>query len=192
MTTNQRPNVASSEPTTSVVPHRTMKHLVLDIQKKFEATVAAHNTFLARRIELGRDLLEARARVEAGEEGDIAFWDWYQQKFTRSRRDAERVMEIASQENPVAAHEAYKAKDAAAHRVAYHQKQITAATEALSQDEERRPAAARKCKAKAELLPPDPTQEEIIDQIIDLFKRLSRQAQVRCGIRLRKIIAGDA
>jgi DUF3102 family protein len=36
------------------------------------------------------------------------------------------------------------------------------------------------------------SEDEIVDQIIELFKRLGRQAQTRCALKLRKIITGDA
>jgi hypothetical protein len=111
----ERTDVAVSEPS-RVVPHRTMKHLVLDIQKKFQRTIEVHQKFRAERIRLGQDLLEARARVEAGEEGNIGWWEWYQQKFTRSREDAEKVMAIARAENPEAAYVAAKEKNAAINR----------------------------------------------------------------------------
>ena len=89
-----------------IVPHRAMKHLVLDIQKKFLSLRKAYQTLADRRIQLGLDLLEARARVEAGEEGDVTWWEWFESKFTQSRRDAERVMQIASAENPQGAYKA--------------------------------------------------------------------------------------
>jgi len=55
--------------TTSIATHRTMRHLVLDIRKHFAHAVEAYGKFNAARIKLGQDLLEARARVEVGEEG---------------------------------------------------------------------------------------------------------------------------
>ena len=39
---------------------------------------------------------------------------------------------------------------------------------------------------------PEPGEDDLIDFIVDHFKRLSTQAQVRCGIRLRNIIHGRA
>jgi hypothetical protein len=43
-----------------------------------------------------------------------------------------------------------------------------------------------------EKLPPDPMQDEdIIDQIENLFEQLTRDGQVRCALRLRKMAFGD-
>jgi hypothetical protein len=41
-------------------------------------------------------------------------------------------------------------------------------------------------------VPPSPTSDDIIDQIIDLFKSLSRSDQNRCSLRLRAIQRGGA
>jgi hypothetical protein len=44
-----------------------------------------------------------------------------------------------------------------------------------------------------EQLPPDPMQDtDLIDLIIDQFKQLTRNGQVRCMLRLRKITRGEA
>jgi hypothetical protein len=52
--------------------------------------------------------------------------------------------------------------------------------------------ARRAASPKHLALVPSPTQAEIIDRIIDLFKQLDRQAQRNCVIRLRNIFAGNA
>ena len=42
-------------------------------------------------------------------------------------------------------------------------------------------------------LPPDPSQDEdLIDQIENLFGQLTRNGQVRCALRLRKMAFGDS
>jgi hypothetical protein len=52
---------------------------------------------------------------------------------------------------------------------------------------------AERVRQKAGLLPPDPMQDEdIVDQIVTLFAQLTRTAQVRCAMKLRKIIRGEA
>ena len=56
-------------------------------------------------------LLRLRQRIEAGEDGDIAWWDWFEENIERSRKDGERLMRIASAEDPKAALEVVRAKN---------------------------------------------------------------------------------
>jgi hypothetical protein len=67
----------------------------------------AQNTFnkaLSARLEAGHMLNRLRKRVEGGEDGnDIDWWTWYGQHFSRSRKDAERLMRIAAAKEPEAA-----------------------------------------------------------------------------------------
>jgi hypothetical protein len=55
-------------------------------------------------------LAEMRQRVEAGEAGDISWWDWFDQNVQRNRRDAEKLLKIASAEDPEAAAEEERRK----------------------------------------------------------------------------------
>jgi hypothetical protein len=171
---------------------RTLKHLLLDIRKGFQQTVEAHEIFKAKRIKLGLDLLEARTRIEAGEAGDgVRWWEWFEKNFPQSRSDAERVMAIASAENPQAAYEAAKAKNAA-HNRAYRQRQRQGQL-SISREVETPPLAPVAAE-RVEVLPPSPSpsEERQIEEIAELFKRLPRGAQVRCALRLRKIMRGEA
>ena len=73
------------------------------------------------RITLGILLNDLKARVGAGEAGaGVKWWSWYGEHFqNRSRRDAERVMRLASSDDPqaVADEERTKAREGmAAHR----------------------------------------------------------------------------
>jgi hypothetical protein len=172
-----------------------MRHLVLDIRKHFAHAVDAYGKFNAARMKLGQDLLETRARVEAGEEGSgVTWWQWFEKKFPQSRSTAEKAMQIAVAENPQAADAAVRARNAVANR-AYRARQ------AGSRDPEpwsRFASVSRDTDAPIltsgpqEVLPPDPGEEHLIEQIIDLFKRLSRNAQVRCAVRQRKVMRGNA
>ena len=38
---------------------------------------------------------------------------------------------------------------------------------------------------------PEPGEDDLIDFVVDHFRRLSRTAQVRCAIKLRRIIRGE-
>ena len=80
------------------------------IHDKFAEALAADNRMLLQlhrahhaRHEAGRMLLQLRKRIEAGEAGETTWWHWYSANFTRSRRDAEKCMAMASSENPEAA-----------------------------------------------------------------------------------------
>jgi hypothetical protein len=56
------------------------------------------------RVAAGQKLLSLRQRIEAGEEGDVAWWDWFEkQDIGRSRKDCEKLMRIASADDPEAA-----------------------------------------------------------------------------------------
>jgi hypothetical protein len=167
---------------TSIAPHRTMQHLVLDIHQHFAHAVEAYGKFNAARIKLGHDLLEARARVEAGEEGSaITWWPWFEKNFPQSRSAAEKAMQIAAAENPQVADEAVRTRNAIANRAYRARQSVSRDTEApiLTSDPQ-------------EVLPPDPGEEQLIDQIIALFKRLSRNARVRCTVKQREVMRGDA
>jgi hypothetical protein len=181
--------------TTSIATHRTMRHLVRDIRKHFAHADEAYGKFNAARIKLGQDLLEARARVEDGEEGSgsITWWQWFEKNFPQSRSTAEKAMQIAAAENPQAAEAAVRARNAIANRAYRARQSVSRALEPPS----RSAPVSRDLEPSiltigAEVLPPDPGEEQLIDQIIELFKRLSRSAQVRCAVRQRKVIRGDA
>jgi hypothetical protein len=107
--------VAKSEST--AVKHRyTLDELVIQINgHMYDA-----NNAIARanrlRLKVGMKLLELRERVEAGEAGEISWWDWFEQRrvdgpfLLRSRKDAERLMRIARAEDPESALEEDNAK----------------------------------------------------------------------------------
>jgi hypothetical protein len=61
-----------------------------------ELIEATRKKVQARRIKIGHLLLELQQRIDAGENGDLCtFWEWFEDMFTRSRSDAERLMTIA-------------------------------------------------------------------------------------------------
>jgi hypothetical protein len=168
--------------TTTITRHRTMQHLVLDIRKNWQRTAELHQKFNVECLRLACDLHEARARVEAGEEGDVTWWQCFAKNFPQSRSDAERLLAIASAANPQAAYEAEKARN-----TVYNQAYRARQRQRLHLTEMEPPP-----EAQSEVLPPSPDEEDLIDQIVDLFKRLPRSSQVRCTIRLRKVFRGEA
>jgi hypothetical protein len=48
----------------------------------------------------GFRLLSLKQRIESGEEGDVKWWDWFADNVKKSRRDAERLMQVAAAEDP--------------------------------------------------------------------------------------------
>jgi hypothetical protein len=93
----------------NVVQLLSLEDHVFKVTKLFKGVKDAFDKLEATRIVCGKELLALRARIEAGEAGEIDWWVWYGEHFARSRRDAEKVMALASAGDPEAAHEAEKA-----------------------------------------------------------------------------------
>jgi hypothetical protein len=177
----------------TVAPFISLDAAVLRIHQKWQRVVDTQQKAHSARVECGMELLALRARIEAGEAGEVSWWNWYQQKFTRDRRDAERIMAIASAENPQTAHEAEKAatrQRMQALRASRTGAQTQCAPDSAPTHRERE--QDNPSDEQQELLPPDPSQQYLIDQIIDLFKALHRQSQIRCAVKLRNIMRGQA
>jgi hypothetical protein len=67
------------------------------------------------RLKAGRVLLEMRRRVEAGEDGEISWWDWYAKNLgpsQRSRKDAQKLLRIAEANDPEAAEDDARKRNA--------------------------------------------------------------------------------
>ena len=63
----------------------------------YEAT--NHQVSMNRhRLAAGQHLLALRKRIEAGECGDVGWWQWYAANVDRSRKDAEKLMRMAEDE----------------------------------------------------------------------------------------------
>ena len=93
---------------------------------RIEASFAKIETYGKKvddfRISAGKQLVELKARIDAGEAGkNVKWWAWYAENFkNRSRRDASKVMALARSDDPEAAAEEERAKNRAA--VAAHRK----------------------------------------------------------------------
>jgi len=81
--------------------------LVAEIRKLLKDESALRDRFNSKRLEAGRRLLALRARIEAGEAGAISWWAFFDKHLLplRSRSDAEKIMAVASAENPESAAE---------------------------------------------------------------------------------------
>ena len=97
--------------TSNVVPLLSLEDHIFKITKLFEGVMNAHGKLVSARVACGKELLALRVRIEGGEAGKVEWWEWYGERFARSRRDAEKVMALAAAEDPEAAHEAAKAVD---------------------------------------------------------------------------------
>jgi hypothetical protein len=83
----------------------TIKQVVARIEASF-AKVAQYSEKVDQfRISAGKQLVELKARIEAGEAGKgVRWWTWYAENFTkRTRRDAQKVMALANADDPEAA-----------------------------------------------------------------------------------------
>jgi hypothetical protein len=109
--------VAATQTTQNkVVPIRRsvqdLRDLILTKWLKGDAQVAKLQTVIrSARLEIGLMLVELRERIEAGEAGDRDWWAWCRNHLAdRSRKDIERLLAIASSDDPAAALEAQRAK----------------------------------------------------------------------------------
>jgi hypothetical protein len=171
-----------NEIATVVTPFMTIAELVGRLHRKWAQGETMIGKLRSIRLEVGNMLLELRQRVEAGEVGDIAavdWWGWYEDNFRRSRRDAERLMEIASADDPQAALEQRRAYDAAqsqAYRDRKKQAQIAPTDVSRSLDPEPAeppPPLAQAPKPSVRRFPEADTDDEIVAQIAALFRQLS-------------------
>jgi hypothetical protein len=94
--------------TAQIVPllraDRSIKEIIDAIHEQFGLADAAGKRADRARINAGMMLNDLRKRVEAGEVGEnIDWWEWYDDRFVRSRKDARKVMNLASAEDPDAA-----------------------------------------------------------------------------------------
>src|SRR5262245_29218658 len=81
----------------------TLDQLVLQIREHSYQAGTQEGRLFRLRLKMGFELLEARRRVEAGEAGDISWWDWFAENDPlagHGRKDAEKLLRIASAQNP--------------------------------------------------------------------------------------------
>lgn len=104
---------------TAVKHQMTISELVVEINKRIYDAYSAQNRCNKLRLKAGLLLLQLRQRIESGEEGDVGWWEWFgnlgnnghHPTLVRGRKDAERLMRIASAEDPEQALEDERAKD---------------------------------------------------------------------------------
>jgi hypothetical protein len=83
-----------------------IEKLITEIHKQFAANDDGSKKADRARLRAGKLLIELRGRIEAGEGGEgVNWWKWYGENIARSKRDAMRVMKLASADDPEMAHE---------------------------------------------------------------------------------------
>jgi hypothetical protein len=99
----------------------TLKQAVARIEVSFAKIKTYSEKADNFRISAGKQLVELKARIEAGEDGEgVKWWSWYASHFQgRTKRDAQKVMALANADDPEAAAEEERTKNreaVAAHR----------------------------------------------------------------------------
>jgi hypothetical protein len=82
--------------------------LVIEIRSHVHDAGRAETTCAKHQLQAGWRLLALRERVEAGEAGDIGWWEYFDTQFTghiKSRKYAEKLMRWAKSDDPEAARE---------------------------------------------------------------------------------------
>ena len=144
----------------------TIEQMVNEVHKNFATERDFGNRADRARIRAGQLLLTLRERIQAGEAGNIAWWDWYKANITRTRRDAEKVMKIARAADPEEAAAAERATNREA--VAKHEKKKKAAAEAKTDS--------------------DP---DLIDQALELVEEMTTAQRQRFFAALRREYANQ-
>ena len=182
-----------------VVPQISIDDLVYRAHHQWETGEkeweAAKKKAAGNRIAVGKTLLELKTRIEAGEVGQVRWWDWYGTRFARSRRDAERVMELASAPDPVAAHEVEKMADRERVRASR-----AAAAENVRQKVPNSPTKSNgdfggqnSARPKLQVVDPAPEperpalREELIEQALDLVRQMTTAERLAFVTKLKKV-----
>src|SRR6516164_698447 len=133
-----------------------LKQVVARIEASFVKIKSYGDKVDQFRISAGKQLVELKVRIEAGEAGKgVKWWAWYAEHFkNRTRRDAQKVMALARADDPTAAAEEERAKNRAA--VAAHRKRAAEAEE----QERSEDASYGKTQSNGSDLPDDAAADE--------------------------------
>jgi hypothetical protein len=137
------------------------------------------------RLRAGKLLVELREKVEA--EG-LRWWEYYGQKFTRHRGDAEKVMAMAQAEDPIAAQEQERTTNRERMREVRGRRENTS-TESTPAHSAREKYQA-KSKPALEVVPPStesPIQTDLIEQALALVRQMNIATRARFAAQLRQI-----
>lgn len=170
--------------TAKVLPHRkTVNDLLLLATKRMTEAKSSC-------VRAGETLLELRERIEAGEAGDVGWWDYYEKHFAFTRRHAERLMALASQENPQQAHEQAKAKHAAdmRERRVEQAENCNHATHVSRKNNPIESSPRPQLRIVATEKPQEPELRwGLIEEAIGLVRAMSRAERLQFVMQLKKI-----
>jgi hypothetical protein len=168
--------------------------LLLDQWSGLDDFIAsARNKAAARRLAIGRTLLGLQQLIDSGENGDqCTFWEWFDDMVPgRSRSDAGHLMTIARQPDPEVAYQ--KKLDKQKEYAERHYRKKLGALPYKASDA----PPPEQAQAEPEFFPPPPKpkarfpsaegDDDIIEQIINLFRRLSWDGRARLLKRLRQL-----
>jgi hypothetical protein len=82
-------STAVAKRTATAVKLVPLDDVVRAIHKKFAEAIDSDIKASKARLVAGVMLLDLRKRIDSGEAGDVSWWAWYEQKFVRTRKDAE-------------------------------------------------------------------------------------------------------
>lgn len=102
-----------------VTIQKPLEKLVLEIRAHVHDAGRAETTCAKHQLQAGTRLLALRGRVEAGEAGEISWWEYFDTQFTghiKSRKYAEKLMKWARSDDPEGAMQADKEQVNAANR----------------------------------------------------------------------------
>jgi hypothetical protein len=89
----------------------TLDEAVRAITEKFDEVANLDKRATSARVAAGKMLIELRARIEGGEAGEgVSWWEWCEANIQRSRKDCEKLMRMASSDDPEAAIEDERAQ----------------------------------------------------------------------------------
>jgi hypothetical protein len=153
-------------------------------------------------LETGRLLLQLKQCVDAGEVGELAiWWEWYADNFPkgRSQSDAQRLIAMASAPDPETAEQEARAKNRQ-HQKTHRELRRRMFATIRSSDAGRAYVSANNeinglasGKAELSLVEPakpeeqDTSQDDLIDQIITLFKQLTWANREKATQRLTQV-----
>lgn len=145
----------------------TLDESVRAIHGKFAEALTSEGKAYNARLAAGQMLLVLRKRIEDGEAGaGVEWWPWYESKFVRSRRDAERVMALARDEDPDAAVEEEKAE---------------------ARESMRRSRATNVCRSENDEEQPEvASQDDIVDHAFRLVLRMNADEQRRFVAKIKE------
>ena len=92
---------AIAKRTATAVKYKPIADVVRQIKTHIHDAATSQRRADKHRLQAGQLLLQLRQRIESGEEGNgIDWWPWCEQHIERSRKDCEKLMRIASAEDP--------------------------------------------------------------------------------------------